>query len=345
MDYLYFRTLQSRPELNFEIMCSPGLRQIRLQWPLIEQEVDYLVLKYRPEGLEFENLVLDLGKNGVQVDKLEAFTSYEIILGGCNKAGCGYSKPIFCQTEKNLPSSLALDVREPIEGGLIVEWSVPELYKNEGFEFVLSRRVLSSGLVYDSSFSRLEQSKKVVYSGKETLYMDKEVNFFTEYEYYVELNTIYGSVKSQPRGFKTRPSAPQLITIIGSLYQVRNDSVSLMIRPPLKMNGILVSVAIVLNFDSTEIKRELKHENLALLNESRLIEFLSNVTIGGLTPDTIYELRSKFCNQVSCLTSLQKIRFKTLTNERIEFFDAVFLTSNMISFKWNFKQSEPKQIR
>ncbi|CAF0851247.1 unnamed protein product [Brachionus calyciflorus] len=340
-DYLYFKTLQALPVLNFEPTCQSGVKDLFIKWPLVNQEVNFYNIKHRLNNLDYLMSKLDGTKNEVLIENLIPMTRYDIFVEGCNQAGCGLSKIKTCQTLKYLPVNITIEIIQ-LDSSNLIKWSFENNFDNENYEFNLWRSVLlNSSLVYDSSFRPIDKSLKVVYTGSEMSFDDKDINFFTEYEYSIEINTIYGKVKSQGYRVRTRSHEPQLLILIGSIRNVYNDSVQLMIRPPLKMNGILQRIYILIKTGYIEDQREILHQKLDGLNEVELINFLDSVNLNGLLSESIYELKTRFCNQISCITSLQTIKFKTLANERIQFFDAFSLDQGSINFKWEFKKSDP----
>ncbi|RNA37598.1 usherin [Brachionus plicatilis] len=341
-DYLQVQTLQILPVIDFDPTCEPGMRNLTIKWPTTPQHIDNYVIKYRLGQDQYSNLLVK-DKNWVYIDKLKPFSDYEIVLGGCNRAGCSYSQNFVCKTTGKL-SNVTIQVETTADGFLFV-WNIDHDLKDQDLEFKLFRSVLNQPILYDQKFRPIRLQDKVVYAGTDFGHEDQAVNFDTEYLYHVEMTSMYGVVKSESLRLRTKAAAPQLLVMIGSIRHVGNDSVSLVIRPPLKVNGRLEGIYVLVKLNGFEVAKEMVHENLAGLDGEQLVEFLSNVTVDGLAADSVYELKTKFCNQVSCLISLQTIKFKTLSNERIDFFDAMWRVDKTIVFKWDFKKVSTRSIR
>lgn len=338
-DYLEVKTYQVLPVIDFETICSSGMRHLTLEWPSTQQEIDNYVVRYKLEKKDFSNLVVK-DKNSVTIEQLRPFSQYEIVFGGCNKVGCSYSKSFECNTTGRLPN-VSIEAVITTQGFLI-QWNIDDNFKDQDLQFKLFRSVLKHPILFDQNFKSIRLQDNVVYVGTRYRYEDSNVYFDTEYSYYVEMKTMFGSVKSDDLNLRTKVAAPQLLVQIGSIRHVTNDSVSLMLRPPLRINGRLENVSVQIKTGRIEMTQYLSHGNLS---GEKLLEFLDKVILENLLPDSNYELKTNFCNQLFCLLSLQTIKFKTLPNERIEFFDALWRVDKIVVFKWTFRKVTSRYIK
>lgn len=103
---------------------------------------------------------------------------------------------------------------------------------------------------------------------------------------------------------------------------ITNESVSLNIRPPLRLNGDVTSIIlslVLVNISSNpriiEIYRDQKL-NLPI-TPHQLLSTLENITIGELKPDRTYSMKSRFCSTGGCAWSMQEIKFKTQQNDQL----------------------------
>lgn len=292
-----------------------------------------------------------LNQTSLVINNLSPNSRYEFQIGACNRVGCGYGRivrDLNCSTlervQIKIDSPEVIEMTELNQVDLLIKW---KFYPGN---YSLYRLGVQNSIAYDFEYKPKSGvlSKQEIYTGKELSYVDKNMGWFNVFEYILEVRTQFGSFVSLAKRFRTRASEPRLLIRIGSLNTVTNQSVSLSLRPPLNINGELRNVMVVIREEDQSQKEIPIYSNSMNLNAFGLLKYLENVSVAGLQADRVYEIRSKFCNQISCLTSLQAIKFKTLMNDRIEFFEANSLAPNNIEFKWNFRFGNPilsKQIR
>lgn len=126
------------------------------------------------------------------------------------------------------------------------------------------------------------------------------------------------------QGFQTQPTAPSMFTKIGSILSITNESVSMNIRPPLRLNGdvtsIILSLALVniSNVNNPRIVEIYRDQSLrSPINSHQLMSILNNITLTNLNSDQAYSIKSRFCSIGGCVWTNQEIKFKTLVKDQL----------------------------
>lgn len=269
-----------------------------------------------------------------QLINLTPFSKYLIQLGACNRVGCTYAPLINsdrCTTLEALPTGLRapectdLSNVELNQASVFVKWPFPEQPNGLILNFKLYRLAVSESIAYDMDYKERTSVdlKTEIYSGLNSSFVDLSVCWFCEYEYFVEVTTSGGASLTPTTRLKTKPSIPTYLIKIGSIISVTNESVTLNLKPPLNINGELRNIILVISVNKITYEMDM-YSQLMLLNAkfdaAGLRAYLSNITVSKLHPNSSHEIRTKFCNQYGCTTSLESIRFNTLFNDYFEYF-------------------------
>ena len=171
-------------------------------------------------------------------------------------------------------------------------------------------------------------------------FIDFNVGSYSTYDYFIAVKTSVGSSISPYTRYITRATSP-LFLKIGELVSVTNQSAILNLKPPLYINGRLTNVFILVMsknfFQEREIFPSLNILSMLNFNAKDLLNYLANFRLDGLKANSHYEIKTKFCNQIDCLTSFESIKFTTLDNNRFVFFNADAINSaRSIELKWKF---------
>jgi len=207
---------------------------------------------------------------------------------------------------------------------LKVDWKKPTKSHNIDLIYTLFRVNIKLSIAYDSDYNYVDNNmiKKDIYTGKNTSFIDSNVGPFNTYDYFISIKTTSGSSISPYTRYTTRAMYPLFLVKIGECISLNHQSASFNLKPPLYINGVLINIFIILvSEDKTTRDITLYSFNTyskfeSDLSAANLLKLLSNVTINDLTPDTKYELKTKFCNQIGCLMSFDSIKFETLKHKK-----------------------------
>ena len=290
----------------------------------------------------------------LKISQLAPYTPYEFQAVFCNNKGCIRSN---VTNDKNCatldgapigiipPDCLEISNENSEKIVILVKWKPPLQPNGVILGYTLYRVTIQTSISYDSSYNPVESQlvdglKKELYSGMNLSYVDFNVGAFSSYDYFITVKTSFGSAISPYTRYVSRATAP-LFLKVGELVAVTNQSALVNFKPPLYLNGRLTSVFII--FMSKNLFKEQEiYPNVNLLanlnlNGRDLLKYLSNFKLDHLQPNTKYELKTKFCNHVDCLTSFESIKFRTLDNNRFVFFNADAINNDKrIQLKWKF---------
>ena len=78
------------------------------------------------------------------------------------------------------------------------------------------------------------------------------------------------------------------------------------------------------------------------LDTETFFKLHTQARIDRLDPGNDYQLQSKFCNQLTCVTSSRLTSFRTVQNDRIEYFECENINSTSLLLFWSFRISEAR---
>jgi hypothetical protein len=290
--------------------------------------------------------------NSYKLTDLESCSQYDVQIGACNSIGCLHSNVVSgveCTTLEWLPESLnapiVYDVAEQKHSehdqvDLLITWNKPVSLLST--QFTLLRTTIELSMTFESEPSFGSLGKKVIYVGSNSSFIDLNVGSYNLYEYSVEMNNSAGRLLSEATRVKTRATLPTKLNNVGTIISITNQSVSLKLTPPIYINGALVEIYILIvyiNFNK-EIGL-LSRANITSnqMQSNQLLEFLDNVTITDLKPGLSYKIKSKFCNQIGCVESTEKLKFRTLANVGLIYFLASNLTKSSVMLNWKLQRT------
>ena len=294
----------------------------------------------------------------LKIGQLTPFTQYEFQIVFCNSIGC--SKSNITNDEKCFtlesapigilpPECIELSTINSLKIVLLIKWEPPLQPNGIIKEYTLYRITFQSSISYDSNYNYVEVSpmaKTELYTGKNMSFVDSSIEPYSKYDYFVVIKSNTGSTVSPYTRFSTRPIAPMYLKV-GEIASITNQSVYLNLKPPLNINGQLLNIFISL-LSNNVFKEILIYSNNPLspvVNGRDLLKLLTNFNLRDLKPSTKYEIKTKFCNQVGCLTSFESIKFETFDNDKLVYFNAIVTATKRIELRWKFKYGNPNEFR
>jgi hypothetical protein len=91
-----------------------------------------------------------------------------------------------------------------------------------------------------------------------------------------------------------------------------------------------------------QIKEVVVYTFKGTVNGEEFLFLLKNIRIKQLKPYFQYELKSYFCNSAGCLVSEDSLKFMTLDNDKLVYFDAEIVSPSRVDFKWEFAFGDKK---
>ncbi len=290
----------------------------------------------------------------LQISQLVPYTQYEFQAIFCNSRGCIISNITSdknCITNEGVPigvmppecTELSNENSEKIV--VLIKWEPPLQANGEIMEYTLYRVTIQTSITYDSNYNfiddqNLDSLKKELYSGKNLSYIDFNVGSYSTYDYFIAVKTSVGSSISPYTRYVTR-AMPPLFLKIGELVSVTNQSAVFNFKPPLYINGRLSNAFVLVMsknfFQERQIYPDLNNLSKINYNAKELLNYLTMFGLDSLKANSDYEIKTKFCNQIDCLTSFESIKFTTLDNNRFVFFNADATNNGRtIELKWKF---------
>jgi hypothetical protein len=356
-------TIQNFPKLIDKPQCilkTSNEISILFSDPIFPNgEIEVYEIKYKSSmetnwnKVNFLKKELKNSKNTVKITNLMPDNQYEFQVGICNLRGCTFTSLIndeTCRTIESLPEGLMApdcsDVSDINSNkmSILIKWARPFQPNGHVIDYTLYRSVFKKSISFENKLNEKTLTKNILYVGMNLSFIDYMVDPFCTYDYLVEVKTRTGSSLSPVSRITTRSILPMFLTKIGSVESFNNDSAILNLNPPIFLNGNLKNIFLLLNsvnyIKDILVYPPIDSEDIELLTKELtahdLLNLLKQYKISHLKPKTRYEIKSKFCNEIGCLISDDKLFIQTLDNDKILEFNAVILTPNRVKFSWIF---------
>ncbi len=342
--------VENLPQMLEPIKCFDSTEtELYLTWslPLLPNgKIFNYEIAYKPlSQMEHWTNILktDLSLNSLKISELSSNTNYELKIGFCNSKGCSYSNATICKTKAKLVQTIAaptyqevfsINMSRPL---LLLQWT--DEYQEAVLEYVLYRVNVRMSIAFDVEYNVINKNfeKAELYRGKNRTYLDVDLNSANTYDYFLLVKFDQGNIISPSARFNTKPDLPEMLINAGSLKSLTNQTAFLKLNPPLRINGELRTISLLLiSQDSSEELMILKSLNSQINSAEQLLEFLHNVKLEKLQPNCDYKVKSKFCNQIGCIISHDFIEFSTLQSEKLMFFYANNLSKKRVELKWKY---------
>jgi hypothetical protein len=286
--------------------------------------------------------------------------SYNSKVRACNRIGCSQSAVISdrnCTNLVNLPTGLIQPVCSEILNvdsnriDLYVTWYPPQNIEVPILGYMVSRSTIQISIAFDKNFNPLDEQRSLlttseIHKSMNLSVVDSNLRAFSTYDYFVEVMNVFGSRLTPINRIRTRPLLPANLTKTGIVLSVTNQSAVLNLRPPLNLNGDLINVSILMKRPEEIYFKTIKLYSVVETNKrirkgSQLLKFLANVNLTELETFQNYQVKSMFCNQIGCLSSMDVIEFQTYDNDKLVFFNVTELKSTSFELVWSFKLGNP----
>ena len=354
--YISVKNIYTTEEMDPKLINSPTCKvlssnQIRLNWtaPTYPNGIirKYYVVYFKIyDKMKKLNETIVNSKNITDhenmyiLKNLSPATEYGFRIVACNKKGCVYSSNetyAICKTYEAIPDGVfnpncSQTLNHTYLMPVVIEWSLPKIPNGEIISYSLFKINMGEfSLKFDQILAN--NTKKLIYKGNKTKYIDFDVTPFNVYKYAIEAENSKGSTKSNWTRFYTNSIKPNILKDPGKLINLTNQSVTVAIDLPKQINGVITIIKVYL------ISKKAK-DSFIIYSNSQKTSTLDDITkqtfINGLKNDTHYQLKSEVCNQVGCLESENVLKFKTLKTEKINNFEMLKLRSNNIELNWDF---------
>ena len=292
----------------------------------------------------------------LKIENIIPFGIYEFQVTACNRVGCVDSSIINdrnCSSLNHLPEGLINpDVSEmlnvdPGRIDIYISWRPPLNSVIPVLSYIVSRTIIQLSIAFNPNYQSIDEkyllSTSEIHKSLNFSFIDSNLRGYSTYDYFVEVVNSFGSRLTPIKRIRTRPLMPAGLSKLGNLISVSNESAKLDLRPPFFMNGELQNVTVLLKRPKDIYSKEIRVFSLqsnrknAIINGLQLLQFLRIVTLDNLEPNQNYEVKTRFCNQIGCLRSVDFLEFQTLDNDRLIYFNATKLKSNSFELIWGFK--------
>ncbi len=274
--------------------------------------------------------------------------------------GCVHSSIVSdrnCTSLINLPTGLVQPQCSEILNvdanriDLYVTWYPPQNIEVPMLGYMVSRSTIQISIAFDKNFNPLDEQRSLlttseIHKSMNLSVVDSNLRAFSTYDYFVEVMNAFGSRLTPINRIRTRPLPPTNLTKTGLVLSVTNQSALLNLRPPLNLNGDLINISILMKRPEEIYFKTLRLYSVVettrrISKGSQLLKFLANVNLNELNTYQTYQVKSTFCNQRGCLSSMDVIEFQTYDNDRLMFFNVSKLKSNSFELVWSFKLGNP----
>jgi hypothetical protein len=260
----------------------------------------------------------------------------------------------------NLPTSLARPLCSEVLNvdtnriNLYVAWYPPHNTEVPVLGYMLTRAAVHLSIAFDTQFNPLDEQRSLilatgeVYRGLNLSTVDADLRAYSAYDYFVEVMNTFGSRLTPVNRIKTRALLPAALTKTGIVLSVTNQSALLNLRPPLNLNGDFINMSILIKRPDEIYFKTIRLYSVTettLVNRvtsgRQLLKFLSSINVPRLSTAQAYQVKSMFCNQLGCLSSMDVIEFQTHDNDRFLYFNVTNLKSTSFELTWRFKLGDP----